>query len=150
MTHDARTRAAAKQMTKEEFERLLRRKWSPVSLDKGTGPAFLANLPEDKVVALFGSASLAEPNPNADGNAAHGVVGGIDVYRSAEVKDGVALNKDWYAIYQDPDDPDKSFVIGPQRDPEHWIDAIPPRLAFAEPASVDKAIQYGSDDREPA
>jgi len=140
MEPSARERYEAAKMSRGEFDRLRRGEWAPVSLDAASRPAFLSNLPAAKIVATFGSASLDRANPVTDGNPDHGQVGGIDVYRVAEAEDGVAINKDWYAIYQDPDHDDQFYVIGPQQDAEHWINTIPNRLAFAEPASVEASI----------
>jgi hypothetical protein len=56
------------------------------------------------------------------------LVGGIDVYRHAP-DDPKPLNKDWYAVIDLPEDREHLLVDGPQRDHEHWIDRVPPRLA---------------------
>ncbi len=140
MNLTARQKYEALKLTREEFQALNARTWEPVKLEKASIPACLQGLPNDKVVAVFGSGSLVTPNPLADGNADRGQVGGIDVYRAAEETDGVSLNKDWYAIHFDPDDPNILYVVGPKQDAEHWIDTIPSRLLFAEVAGVDGSI----------
>ena len=126
-------------MSPEEFAHFCRPAWTPVKFDQTTVPASLKGLP-DKVIAVFGSGSLSEQNPLADGNHDRGQVGGLDVYREAEERDGVKINKDWYAVHYDPATPTVFYLLGPQRDVEHWIDEIPARLVLAEPASVGKAI----------
>lgn len=142
MKLDARTKSKAKQLTSEEFARLARNNWNPVKLDKILRPEFLNSVPDSKIIAVFGSASLETRNPDADGNAHHQSIGGIDVYRVAEERDGVAINKDWYAVYleHDQNGDESIYVIGPRKDAEHWIDIIPERLAFAEPSSVEKTF----------
>ncbi|MBK7411708.1 MAG: hypothetical protein IPI29_04045 [Ignavibacteria bacterium] len=139
MKLDARTKSKAKQLNSDEFARLTRSNWDPVELGKELWPKFLNSVPDGKIIAVFGSASLETRNPDADGNAHHGSIGGIDVYRVAEESDGVAINKDWYAVYleQDQNGAELIYVIGPRKDAEHWINIIPERFAFAEPSSVE-------------
>lgn len=142
MQLDARQKYQAIKMTSSEFERLVKGKWQPVKLEGKSIPTFLKNLPDDKVLAIYGSGSFAEQNPVADSNPDRGQIGGIDVYRKAEEQNGVDINKDWYAIYQDPDMPEQLYVLGPKQDAEHWINEIPDRLklAFVDPDSFDEPM----------
>lgn len=142
MEFDAKQKFHAAKMTLEEFNHLVRGEWKPVELRGNSIPHFLRNIPEKKVLAIYGSGSFAEKNPVADGNSDRGQIGGIDVYRVAEEKDGVAINKDWYAIYQDPQTPEIIFVVGPQQDREHWINDTPDRLKllFVDPDSINESI----------
>jgi hypothetical protein len=135
----ARERYKSKEMKPEEFQKISSQKWKPLKLEAEDVPASMRGLPA-KVVAIFGSASLDTPNPVADGDPDYGQVGGIDVYRTAEVEDGVALNKDWYVIRRDPNT-EKLYIIGPIRDAEHWIDEFPDRLAFALSSGVEAALK---------
>jgi hypothetical protein len=123
----------SKSMTVAEFERTLSLNWQPEVLPPERRPGWLRGIPDEKVYAVLGSGSIVIPPPHADQNATiRGQIGGIDVYRHAEPSDGVKLNKDWYRVVQDPDDPDHLFVLGPVRDQEHWIDALPARLKHLE------------------
>jgi len=115
-------------ISKEELDNITTKDWTPVKLEKKTTPKFLQGIPDGKVISMFGSSSIAQQNPLADGNPDFGQIGGIDVYRFAEEKDGVKMNKDWYTIFSDPYNKNQFYVIGPKRDKEHWIDDIPERL----------------------
>lgn len=147
MKLDAKAKNKAKELTAEEFARLCSGDWKPVRMDVGTRPAFLGSLPESKIVAVYGSASLDTSNPNADGNAHRTSIGGIDVYRVAEDSDDVAINKDWYAVHyeREQDGSERIYVLGPRKDAEHWIDNLPVRLAFAERTSVESTIPEAMD-----
>ena len=137
MELDARQRHKATKMSREEFLRFCRPNWAPVKIERDELPSELSGLP-DKVLAVFGSGSLDDRNPQADPNPDRGQVGGIDVYREAEAEDGVKFNKDWYAVHYDPRTPNTFYLLGPKRDAEHWIDEIPTRLVFADPSSVEQ------------
>ena len=128
MKHSKKKRFYAPKMTREEFGKILAKDWTPIEIKNGDVPKFLLNIPEAKVITMFGSGSLASKNPCNDFNRDQGQIGGIDVYRVAEEEDGVKINKDWYAVFEDPDDSDVLYIIGPEKDEEHWIDEIPDRL----------------------
>lgn len=121
-----------KKMAKKEFEKILKKEWNPQQIDDTTLPSWIKNIPREKLFAAFGSGSLDKPNPEIDNNKTiKNQVGGMDIYRYAEKKDGVELNKDWYRFLLDPNDADLLIVVGPIKDKEHWIDDIPSRLQFA-------------------
>lgn len=145
-----RQKYEALKMTPQEFEVLCQSNWAPVKLNAATLPACLSGLPS-KVIAVYGSGSIVEPNPVTDGNRDQGQLGGLDVYREAEERDGVLINKDWYAIHYDPSTPEVFYLLGPKKDAEHWIDEIPKRLALAEPQSVERELgnntHHGADTR---
>lgn len=122
-----------KKMSEQEFNGIMKRNWIPVKIEKDAQPDWMKNIPDEKVVAIYGSGSLSEENPEADGNITMPTqVGGIDVYRYAEEKDGVSINKDWYRVFIDPNDDSQLLIQGPINDDEHWIDAIPERLKYCE------------------
>ena len=121
-----------KNITKQEFNKIQNKNWAPVILEDNDIPSILSGIPKEKLCLIVGSGSAATKNPEADGNLTlPNQVGGIDVYRYAEEKDDAELNKDWYRIVENPDNPDSLYLIGPIRDHEHWIDDIPERLVVA-------------------
>ena len=119
-------------MTEEEFITVLSNEWKPINLKNGERPKWMKNIPKEKICAVFASGSYEQKNPENDGNSTEqNQIGGIDVYRYAEEKDGVILNKDWYRVIQNPDDTALLLVLGPFQDKEHWINNIPDRLKHA-------------------
>jgi hypothetical protein len=142
MKHSKKEIFYASKMTKDEFSLVLAKNWAPIEIKNEAVPKFLSNIPKVKVISMFGSGSLSSHNPCDDCNKDRGQIGGIDVYRVAETEDGVKINKDWYAIFEDPNDSNTLYVIGPERDQEHWINDIPDRLKpktmLADPNSFGK------------
>jgi hypothetical protein len=124
-------RKRLKSMAAEEFSIVLDAKGEPVVVEAGSWPGWLSNIPRHKVMAVVASGDVA---PGAlhfteqDLTNATFEIGGVDVYRYAERKDGVRYNKDWYSVVYDPGAPDKFAVVGPIKDSEHWIDKLPERL----------------------
>ena len=118
-------------MTVGEFELVFARAWEPVLLGVDDRPDWMQAIPEEKLYAVIVSGDI-EPGTTgfseADLANVTFEVGGIDVYRHAETIDGVRLNKDWYRVILDPQNPLHLIVTGPHRDSEHWIDDLPTRL----------------------
>jgi hypothetical protein len=133
------TKKKPKSMPAEEFKVVLEGQWAPVRLEPVSWPGWLRNIPKGKVKAVIASGDVAPGIPHfTEDDLANATfeIGGIDVYRYAEPKDGVKLNKDWYSVVYDPSAPDKFAVVGPIKDSEHWIDELPDRLKHLDLAPV--------------
>lgn len=121
-------------ISKEEFKRFETKKWEPKIFESDNVPEVLSGIPDEKLFIIVGSGSFDNSNPEADGNiTVSDQVGGIDVYRYAEEDDDAKLNKDWYRVLENPNDPETFFLIGPleENNEEHWIEDIPERLNIA-------------------
>src|SRR5687768_8039099 len=112
-----------KSMPVDDFKVVLDAKWNAVRLEPESWPGWLRNIPPEKVKLVIASGDAAPGTPHfteKDLANAKFEIGGIDVYRHAEPKDGVKLNKDWYSVVYDPSTPSKFAVVGPIKNSEHW------------------------------
>lgn len=121
-----------KKIQKAHMDKVLSHNWEPVKLKKSDIPTIAGNLLDSKVHSIYASGSIDLANPERDGRTTtQGQIGGIDVYRHAEEKDGVKINKDWYRVLNDENSDEEYIVVGPYGGAEHWIDEIPERLKDA-------------------
>ena len=128
----------AKRMHLDEFKEVMKREWSTVRLDPGSVPEFLNGIPEKKLHSVVASGTQLPGIDYSDRYLSSAeLIGGIDVYRYAP-DDPVELNKDWYAVLQDPDSDAMFLVSGPFKDDEHWLDEISPRVRDAEILAIPR------------
>jgi hypothetical protein len=118
-----------------DFSFVFTKNWTPVKLDDKTTPQLLRGIPPDKVYGIYASGQAPE-NPELLTAARVRVefitVGGIDVFRRAEARDGVRFNKDHYEVVVDPDDHQHLGIVGPLKDADHWSDDLPSHLRHFE------------------
>lgn len=118
-----------------DFSFVFDKNWTPVKLDDKTTPPLLRGIPPDKVYGIYASGQAPE-NPELLTAARVRVefitVGGIDVFRRAEARDGVRFNKDHYEVVVDPGDHQHLGIVGPLKDDDHWSDDLPPHLRHFE------------------
>ena len=125
------SRPRFKKMKEEEFRKILEKgRWVPYRL-VGKMPDWMKNIPTSKIHSIYASGSKVKPKKEAGYD---NVIGGMDIIRYAEEKDGVRFNKDHVIIIKDPKNDDMLLVIETpkEEDSEHWIDEIPERLKKAE------------------
>ena len=117
-----------KKMPRGQFEHVLNLEWTPIKLEAGAIPDWLAGVPHDVLNSVFASGTPMPELLYSDSLIPSGyLIGGIDVYRNAP-DDPVALNKDWYAVITLSGSDSMLLVRGPIHDSEHWLDEIPERL----------------------
>ncbi|HVS64392.1 MAG TPA: hypothetical protein VMT85_12920 [Thermoanaerobaculia bacterium] len=128
-----------KKIRRSEFEAVFVEDWEPVTLQDDAIPSFARRLAGEVSCTFIASGQTLASVPYVlRGVPDATLVGGIDVWRDSP-DDPVAYNKDWYAVLASETDPEVLFVDGPQRDAEHWRDAIPSRYA-------DAKVIGGNDD----
>lgn len=116
-----------KKIRRAEFEAVFLEDWEPVTLQGDAIPSFARRLAGEVACTFIASGQTLASTPYAlPGVPGATLVGGIDVWRDSP-DDPVAFNKDWYAVLASEADPEVLFVDGPQRDSEHWRNAIPSR-----------------------
>lgn len=117
-----------KEMSFSEFSAVQGYDWSPVKLNDQTKPAWMQNIPNTLINSVYASGSHYSGIPTANPQVASAyIVGGIEVFRNAP--DGPsALDKDSYQVISGSN-LSNLIVLGPSRDPEHWINAIPQRYS---------------------
>lgn len=121
-------------MSFKEFEKYLSKSAKPIRFNTTDRPKWAQGIPDEKLHSGFASGSIAPAEGSAN---VTDQIGGIDIFRHAEPKDGVNLNKDHYYVVKDPEEPDYLYVLGPYKeDPnspskEHHIDELPERLQKA-------------------
>lgn len=118
-----------KKMSRTEYMQLSSSsdQWIPAQYMADSYPEWMQNIPKEKIHSVYASASSI-PSMSDDGRT---IVGGMDIFRYAEPRDQVLLNKDHVLIVQDGDGKDKFLIDGPYKDHEHWINDIPKRLIGA-------------------
>lgn len=136
-------------MPVSEFEGVWKQTWTPLKLLGNKQPAWTQGIPEEKVAHIYASGCPLPsdlppgiPIPSGD------LIGGIDIYRHAEPKDGVKFNKDWYAIIRRSNSPQMLLVAGPYKDHEHWCDKLATRLQNVEILGVPPKISADSEVKE--
>lgn len=136
-----------KKMPEDQFQEIMIRNWVPVQVTGGAIPAFLQNVPSNKLHSVYASGGPYTDNGYTGGAIPAGeILGGIDVYRNSP-DDPVALNKDWYVIIK-PFELELYFLVaGPIKDNEHWLNEVPARLANVEILTVPPKSRI-SDQRD--
>jgi len=123
-----------------EFEDVMKREWTRVSLVGTALPSWASGIP-DSVFALAlasGTHNLVHAQPYHSSHIPSGqLIGGFDIYRHAP-DDPVPFNKDWYAVVRDVADPTMLLIDGPQKDAEHWLLSITERCEGIEILGVPK------------
>lgn len=120
-----------KKILKEQFSAIQKREWKPLNISNQI-PDYLKNIPQETLNSIYASGTFSKTNAAGDEPLPSGnIIGGIDVYRNAP-DDPVELNKDWYAVIEDPNNDSMYLIKGPIKNNEHWIDQIPTRLSTVE------------------
>ena len=116
-----------KQLSRSQFQEVLKLNWKPVKLTGNTIPDFLKGMPEGLVHSIYASGTVISEHLYGKPLILGNHIGGIEVYRNAP-DDPVNLNKDVYAVFANTGDDLKLLVLGLDRDKEHWVNEIPDRL----------------------
>ena len=118
-------------MKYDEFKPVLdKSNWIPYKLI-GEMPDWMKNIPKSKIHSIYASGSGVEPKEESGYN---NVIGGFDIFRYAEQKDGVNYNKDHVVVIRDITSDNILFVVETPKaeDSRHWINDIPDELEKAE------------------
>ena len=133
-----------KLMSKEELMVLQERNWMPISLAGEAIPSWLQNIPEERLMAVWGSGTYWDMQMVRLGNEViDNVVAGYDVFRH-DPKDepfGYPVNKDHYIVFMDSSSDDMYLIIGPEKDDDHWLAELPksrPEIEITELPSNDE------------
>ena len=116
-----------KQLSRNQFQEVLKLNWKPVKLTGGAIPNFLKSAPDGLIHAVYASGTVISEYLYDKSLMLGNHIGGIEVYRNA-LDDPVNFNKDVYAVFANTDNDLKLLVLGPIKDREHWINEIPDRL----------------------
>ena len=111
-----------KEMSEEEAEEILKRKWVRVRLEGESVPKALRRVPDCH--AAYASGSSLPLDYFSRRIHSGELLMGLDVFREAE-DDPVRFNKDHYIAIRHPRDDSMLLTEGPFNDDEHWIDEIP-------------------------
>jgi hypothetical protein len=118
-----------KVMSKDELRLVQERNWIPVSFAGAALPSWLSGVPEEKLLAVYGSGTYYDMRIVQLGEEVIPyVVGGYDVFRYDE-KDaakGYPVNKDHYIVIKDTTSDERFFVLGPEKvEDDHWFRELP-------------------------
>ena len=131
-----------KQLSRNQFQEVLKLNWKPVKLTGSIVPDFLKSAPEGLIHSIYASGTVISEHLYGKPLILENHIGGIEVYRNAP-DDPVNLNKDVYAVFANTEDDLKLLVLGPIKDKEHWINKIPDRLN-----GVDVLLPFNNGDEK--
>lgn len=131
-----------KQLSRSQFQEVLKLNWTPVKLTGSMVPDFLRSSPEGIIHSVYARGTMIAEPLYGESLTLGNHIGGIEVYRNAP-DDPVNFNKDVYAVFANTNDDLKLLVLGPiSKDKEHWINKIPDRLD-----GVDILLPPDNDDK---
>jgi len=116
-----------KQLSRKQFQEVLKLDWKPVKLAGSAIPDFLKGSPEGLIHSVYASGTVISNRLYGEPFVLGNHIGGIEVYRNAP-DDPMNFNKDIYAVFANTENDLKLMVLGPLKDKEHWINEIPARL----------------------
>ena len=116
-----------KQLSRSQFQEVLKLNWTPVKLTGSMVPDFLKSAPEGLIHSVYASGTVISEHLYGEPLKLGNHIGGIEVYRNAP-DDPVNFNKDVYAVFVNASDDLKFLVLGLNKDKEHWINEIPDRF----------------------
>ena len=125
-----KTKMKKKQISRLEFDLIMKKNWMPVKLSETTLLYPLKRIPKNQRIHVYASGcSLTNSYSDECGGK---VVGGCCVFRDAQDHpEPYILNKDHYVIIEETPADDSLLMCGPLKDSEHWINCIPDRLKKA-------------------
>jgi hypothetical protein len=134
-----------KTMSKAELSLVQERNWIPVSFAGVALPSWLRGIPEEKLMAVYGSGTYYDMRIAQLGEALIPyVVAGYDVFRydPKDEEKGTPVNKDHYIVISDTTSDERFLVIGPEKvDGDHWFAELPkehPEIEITEFPSDDE------------